>query len=143
ASRERARGVGGDERRAPALEAGFHLRVGNPLLLYPLAEALLDDVEVGDAVDAHVRRGGGELRNDVARLAAARERPVELDAAPGVRQVGRLQDLVRELDDRVPTELRVDARVRGLAAYRQRRLADAARRQRDLACLRRQARLAG
>src|SRR3989442_12311249 len=35
------------------------------------------------------------------------------------------------------------ARVRGLAAHRQRRLADAARRQRDLACLRRQARLAG
>src|SRR5207253_7411243 len=119
------------ERRPSPLEAGLDLRVGDPLLLHALAEALLDDVEVGDPVDAHVRRGGGELRDDVARLAAARERPVELDAAPGVRQLARLQDLVRELDDRVPTELRVHARVRGLAAHRQRRLADAARRQRD------------
>src|SRR3989441_12044355 len=53
APRERARGVGGDERRPPPLEAGLHLRVGDPLLLHALAEALLDDVEVGDPVDAH------------------------------------------------------------------------------------------
>src|SRR4029077_6225187 len=65
--------------------------------------------------------------------AGLRDRPVELQSLVVLRQVAHLQELVRELVERVDAALGRGAGVRGLALDRQVRRADAARRQANAA----------